>query len=179
MISHPPRTWQERGGWNFVNSRLQPLRPRGFQIFARLRALWREFLLRRTMRQGVLPDPQQVLDQQLTPAMATQQQKPMKIGLPPVLTSFTILVFMPIAAIAITIKNLDSVLSGVNTPAGTPTVVHTVVMMDASTKYRINIGNARLSENFAAPALLGLGLVGAPQRQYERDRDDRQRGASA
>ena len=39
MISHPPRTWQERGGWNFVNSRLQPLRPRGFQIFARLRVL--------------------------------------------------------------------------------------------------------------------------------------------
>ncbi|CAN3971251.1 putative deoxyribonuclease YcfH, partial [Dysosmobacter welbionis] len=64
MISHPPRTWQERGGWNFVNSRLQPLRPRGFQIFARLRVLWREFLLRRAMRQGVLPDPQQVLDQQ-------------------------------------------------------------------------------------------------------------------
>ena len=45
MISHPPRTWQERGGWNFVNPRLQPLRPRGFQIFARLRVLWREFLL--------------------------------------------------------------------------------------------------------------------------------------
>ena len=62
----------------------------------------------------------------LTHAIATQQQKPMKIGLPPVLTNFTILVFMPIAAIAITIKNLDSVLSGVNTPAGTPTVVHTV-----------------------------------------------------
>ena len=83
---------------------------------------------------------------------------------------------MPIAAIAITIKNLDSVLSGVNTPAGTPTVVHTVVMMDASTKYRINIGNARLSEKASPPfALLGLGLVGAPQRQYERDRDDRQR----
>ena len=30
-------------------------------------------------------------------------------------------------------------------------------------------------EGFAALALLGLGLVGAPQRQYERDRDDRQR----
>ena len=92
----------------------------------------------------------------LTHAIATQQQKPMKIGLPPVLTSFTILVFMPIAAIAITIKNLDSVLSGVNTPAGTPTVVHTVVMMDASTKYRINIGNARLSEKASPPLLCSV-----------------------
>ena len=92
----------------------------------------------------------------LTHAIATQQQNPMKIGLPPVLTSFTILVFMPIAAIAITIKNLDSVLSGVNTPAGTPTVVHTVVMMDASTKYRINIGNARLSEKASPPWLCSV-----------------------
>ena len=63
---------------------------------------------------------------------------------------------MPIAAIAITMKNLDSVLSGVNTPAGTPTVVHTVVMMDASTKYKINIGNARLSEKASPPLLCSV-----------------------
>ena len=53
-------------------------------------------------------------------------------------------------------KELDSVLSGVNTPAGTPTVAHTVVMMDASTKYRINIGNARLSEKASPPRLCSV-----------------------
>lgn len=44
----------------------------------------------------------------LTIVMAIQQTNPSAIGLPPVLTSFTTSVFIPIAAIAITIKNLLS-----------------------------------------------------------------------
>ena len=48
----------------------------------------------------------------LTTVIPIQQAIPIRIGLPPVFTSFTILVFRPIAAIAITIKNLDSSFSG-------------------------------------------------------------------
>ena len=41
----------------------------------------------------------------LTAAMPTQQQAPMKMGLPPVRTSLTMFVLKPIAAMAMTIKN--------------------------------------------------------------------------
>ena len=72
------------------------------------------------------------------PAMPTQQQKPMMSGLPPVLTSLTMFVFSPTAHMAITIRNLLSVLlsvlSGVNTLADTPALTHTVVITDASRK---------------------------------------------
>lgn len=77
----------------------------------------------------------------LTKEIAIQQQKPMKIGFPPDFTNFIILVFRPIAAIAITIKNLDNVLKGVKTAASTPFIVHTVVMMEASTKNSMKNGN--------------------------------------
>ena len=46
----------------------------------------------------------------LTHAIPIQQQNPINIGLPPVLTSFTMFVLRPIADIAITIKNLLNVL---------------------------------------------------------------------
>ena len=45
-------------------------------------------------------------------AMPIQQQKPNAMGLPPFLTSSTISVLKPIAAMAITIKNFDSSLMG-------------------------------------------------------------------
>ena len=66
-----------------------------------------------------------------------QQQNPSKIGLPPILISFTMFVFSPTALIARTIKNLLSVLNGVKKPDGTPRCTQTVVMTDARTKYRM------------------------------------------
>ena len=54
----------------------------------------------------------------LTTAMPTQQQRPMRMGLPPVRTSLTRLVLKPIAAIAMTMKNLESSLMGAVTAAG-------------------------------------------------------------
>ena len=59
--------------------------------------------------------PKTVCMPRLTAAMATQQQKPVKIGFPPVLTSCTMLVFIPTAAMAMMIKNLLSSLKGANT----------------------------------------------------------------
>ena len=76
----------------------------------------------------------------LTHAMATQQQRPMRIGLPPVRTSLTMLVLKPIAAIAMTMRNLESSLMGAVTAAGS---AKTVVTTLASTKNTMNVGNAR------------------------------------
>ena len=73
----------------------------------------------------------------LTAVIPAQQQKPVKIGFPPVLMSLTMLVFRPIAAIAMTIKNLLSVLSGSVTAAGR---ANTVVTTEASTKNRTKKG---------------------------------------
>ena len=70
-----------------------------------------------------------------------QQQNPSKIGLPPILISFTMFVFSPTALIARTIKYLLSVLNGVKKPDGTPRCTQTVVMTDAKTKYRMKKGN--------------------------------------
>ncbi len=47
----------------------------------------------------------------LTQVMAAQQVKPSRMGLPPVFTSLTTSVLMPMAAMAMTIKNLLRVLS--------------------------------------------------------------------
>ena len=49
-----------------------------------------------------------------TTPIITQQAKPRAIGLAPVLTSLTISVLMPIALMAITIKNLLTLLSKAN-----------------------------------------------------------------
>ena len=70
----------------------------------------------------------------LTPVIPIQQQNPIIIGLPPVLISLTILVFKPIALIAITMKNLLRVFTGLKIADGTPKLVATVVITDASTK---------------------------------------------
>lgn len=56
------------------------------------------------------------------------------IGFPPVFTNFTISVFSPIAAIAITIKNLLSSLNGAKKDVGTPKLTATVVMTEAPIK---------------------------------------------
>lgn len=66
--------------------------------------------------------------------MPTQQHAPSAMGFPPVLMSFTISVFMPIALIASTMKNLLSSFTGANTEASTPRLTATVVMMDAPMK---------------------------------------------
>ncbi len=79
--------------------------------------------------------------------MPTQQQKPSKMGLPPVLTSLTTSVCSPMAAMARIMKNFDSPLNGVNQSAGIPEAVPTVVITDASTKNRMKNGNTRRSEN--------------------------------
>ena len=75
--------------------------------------------------------PKTVCMPRLTAAMATQQQKPVKIGFPPVLTSCTMLVFIPTAAMAMMMRNLLRSFSGPVTLAGS---WHTVVMTAASTK---------------------------------------------
>lgn len=80
--------------------------------------------------------------------MPIQQQKPINIGFPPVLISFMIFVFNPIADIASTIKNLLSVLIGENTLAFTPSETAIVVMIDAATKYKINMGNICFRDTF-------------------------------
>ena len=77
--------------------------------------------------------------------MATQQQKPIRIGFPPVRTSFTILVFRPIAAIAMIMKNLESSLKGEKTEASTPRETDTVVITEASTKKRMKKGKREKS----------------------------------
>ena len=63
----------------------------------------------------------------LTSEIPSQQQNPVKIGFVPVFINFTILVFSPMAAMAMTIRNLLSSLSGAVTSAGRP---KTVVMTD-------------------------------------------------
>ena len=78
--------------------------------------------------------------------MPVQQQKPIKIGFPPVFINFTISVFKPIADIASTIKNLLSILIGENTPELTPSESASVVITDAPTKYSINIGKICINE---------------------------------
>ena len=83
----------------------------------------------------------------LTTVIPTQQEAPRRIGFPPDLTSFTTLLFRPIAAIAMIMKNLDSSFSGANTSALTPRLMHTVVMTAAMIKYRMNIGKALFKLN--------------------------------
>ena len=66
--------------------------------------------------------------------MLIQQQSPMKIGFPPVFINLIISVFNPIAAMAIIMNILLSSLRGVNTDAGAPKCMATVVITDASMK---------------------------------------------
>jgi hypothetical protein len=58
----------------------------------------------------------------------------MRIGFPPPFTSFTMSVFIPIAAIARMIKNLLNSLKGANMEEETPKFIATVVIMEARIK---------------------------------------------
>ena len=70
----------------------------------------------------------------LTAVIPIQQQKPIRIGLPPVFTSLIILVFKPMAHMDSTMKNLLRVLSGSKASTATPMFKATVVITEASTK---------------------------------------------
>ena len=76
----------------------------------------------------------------LTAAIATQQHKPRMIGCPPVLINLTRLVFSPMAAMAIMMKNLDNSFKGENAAGLTPRETQIVVMMEAKTKKRMKNG---------------------------------------
>lgn len=76
----------------------------------------------------------------LTVVIPIQQLAPIRIGLPPVFTNFTISVFNPMAAIAMTMKNLLNSLKGLKKDVGIPKFTATVVIMDAAIKYRIKKG---------------------------------------
>ena len=93
----------------------------------------------------------------LTSVIPAQQAAPMTIGFPPVRISFTMSLFKPIAAIAMTMKNFDRFLSGTNTSVLTPACTQTVVITEAKTKYRINTGNAlrRLKARDGVVSILG------------------------
>lgn len=82
----------------------------------------------------------------LTAVIPTQQVNPSRIGFPPFLTSEITSVFMPIAAIAMIIKNLLSDLKGLKTLAEMPQLVATVVITEAATKNRMKNGNIFLKE---------------------------------
>ena len=73
--------------------------------------------------------------------MPIQHMPPSIIGLPPDFISFSRLLFNPIAAIAIMIKNLLKSFRGVKECEGTPVFKAMVVIIDATIKYIINIGN--------------------------------------
>ena len=90
----------------------------------------------------------------LTIVIPTQQQAPNISGLPPVLINLTTLLFKPTAIIAKTIKNFDNSLMGLKSDAETPKWTQIVVKMAAQTKYKINIGKARLrlKRLFSSPA---------------------------
>ena len=62
-------------------------------------------------------------------------------GFPPDFINFITLLFRPMAAIAIMMRNLDSSFSGANTSALIPILIHAVVIIAAMMKYKINIGN--------------------------------------
>lgn len=70
----------------------------------------------------------------LTTVMPTQQQKTIKMGLPPVLISFTILVLRPMAHMDSTMKNLLKVFKGLKASIAIPMFKATVVITEASTK---------------------------------------------
>ena len=70
----------------------------------------------------------------LTPVIPIQQQRPIRIGFPPVLINLIILEFRPIAAMARMIKNLLSSFNGKKTFIDTPMFTAIVVITDAAIK---------------------------------------------
>lgn len=66
--------------------------------------------------------------------MPIQQQAPRSIGFPPERISFGRLLFRPMAAMAMTIRNLDSSFNGAKRLASAPSMMHTVVKTEARIK---------------------------------------------
>ena len=66
--------------------------------------------------------------------MPTQQQKPMRMGLPPVFMSLTMLVLRPMAHMDRTMKNLLRVFKGLKASMATPRLSAMVVITEANTK---------------------------------------------
>ena len=66
--------------------------------------------------------------------MPIQQHMPIMRGRPPVLISFTMFVFRPMAAIAHMIKNFESSLIGAKRAGSAPRAVETVVITEAPMK---------------------------------------------
>ena len=88
----------------------------------------------------------------LTAVMAAQQHKPIRMGLPPVLTSLIRSVLSPMAAMAMMMKNLDSSLKGAKAAASTPARDAPVVIREASMKNSRKKGNTRRREKLPSPA---------------------------
>ena len=81
--------------------------------------------------------------------MATQQQAPRAMGLPPLFTSLTMSVLRPMALMAMTMRNLESILSGAVMVAGSAkTVVTTLARIKRPTK----VGKARRRLKVFAPS---------------------------
>lgn len=78
----------------------------------------------------------------------SQQQAPNVRGFPPVFTNLTIFVLSPIAAIAITMKNLLKSFNGLKNDDGTPIFTATVVNTDAAKKYKMKNGKIFFILNF-------------------------------
>ena len=74
--------------------------------------------------------------------MLIQVKSPMRIGLPPVLISFIILVFKPIAPIAIVIKNLPNLVKGF---VSVGFILNRVLIIAANKKNKMNHGNILLN----------------------------------
>ena len=70
----------------------------------------------------------------VTAVIPIQQVNPIKIGFPPLFTSFTIFVLNPIAAIAIMIKNFETSFIGAKKSAETPKETAIVVIILAPIK---------------------------------------------
>ena len=76
--------------------------------------------------------------------MQIQQMRPMRMGLAPLLTSFTRSVFRPMAAMAMTMKNLLKAFRGAKAAASAPAATATVVMTEAARKSRMKVGEGAL-----------------------------------
>lgn len=103
--------------------------------------------------------PMKCCTARLVKVIPSQQQAPMKSGLPPVLISFTISVLRPMAAIAMTIKNLLKSFKGENTDESTPAAVAIVVISDAAIKYNIKKGKIFFKLTFLFSSLLFFLVV--------------------
>ena len=95
----------------------------------------------------------------------------MSIGFLPLRTSLTILVFRPMAAIAIIMKNLLKSLNGVKNSDGTPALTAMVVITEAATKNKMKKGEDFSERNFFGR----ISFFFCPEKgQKKSDRDNGQ-----